>query len=279
MTDAFFAAYEALLKRWPSGVESFALSSPYGRTQVHACGPDDAPPVLLVPGGGATSTVWSAMVEPLARSHRVYAVDLLGDAGRSVAQGLPMRTVEDAMGWLDTVLDGLGVPAAQVCGHSYGGWLSLAYAAHAPHRVSRLVLLDPTDCFAGMRPRYLLHALPSLLIPSPARTRAFLRWETAGLPVDQEWLEVAALAARLERPRIVMPERPRPEDLRRITAPTLLLLAEHSRTHDIRRVEEAARRSMPAVTTAVVPGTSHHSLPVGDRRHLDRLLLDFLAEG
>jgi pimeloyl-ACP methyl ester carboxylesterase len=29
-----------------------------------------------------------------------------------------------------------------VRGHSYGGWLSLAYAAHAPQRVSRLALLD-----------------------------------------------------------------------------------------------------------------------------------------
>ncbi|MEO3784034.1 alpha/beta hydrolase [Actinocorallia sp. B10E7] len=279
MTDAFFAAYEVLLRRWPADVESFDLPSPYGRTRVHACGRRDAPPLLLIPGGGSTSTVWSLMAEPLARSHRVYAVDLLGDAGHSVAQGRPMRTVTDAMSWLDAVIDRLEVPATHVCGHSYGGWLALAYAMHAPHRVDRLILLDPTDCFVGMSPRYLLRALPSLLMPSPARVRSFLRWETAGSPVDQDWLEVAALAAQLPQPHIVMPKRPDPDDLRRVAAPALVLLAERSRCHDISKVAAAASQSLPAATVAVVPGASHHGMPTGDPHGLAQRMLDFLAKG
>jgi pimeloyl-ACP methyl ester carboxylesterase len=165
----------------------------------------------------------------------------------------------------------------RVCGHSYGGWIALTYALHAPHRVSRLALLDPTSCFAGMSPRYLLHATPLLVRPAAARMRAFLRWEIGGLPVDPGWLEVAALAAGLPRPRIVMPRRPRPADLRSATVPTLVLLAEQSRSHDIRRVDAAARRLMPAATTAILPGVSHHSLPTGNPDGLSRELLRFLA--
>lgn len=275
MTDAFFAAYAALLERWPSGRESFDLASPYGRTRVHACGPPDAPPLLLLPGGGATSLVWSSLVGPLSLAHRVYAPDLIGDAGHSMAEGRPMRTAADAMGWLNAVLDGLGLKTAHLCGHSYGGWLALTYAMHAPHRVERLSLLDPTDCFAGMRPAYLLHAAPSLLTPSPGRVRSFLRWEIAGLPVDREWLELSALAARLPRPRVVMPKRPAPEALQRVGAPTLVLLAERSRTHDARRLAETARRSLPDAATAVVPDTSHHSLPTGAPEEVAERMLRF----
>jgi len=276
MTDAFFAAYAALLDRWPAGRESFDLSSPYGRTRVHACGPPGAPPVLLVPGGGATSLVWSSLVGPLSRVHRVYALDLIGDAGHSTAEGRPMRTAADAVGWLDGVLDRLELEKTHLCGHSYGGWLALAYAVHASHRVDRLTLLDPTDCFAGMKPAYLLHAAPSLLTPSPGRVRSFLRWEIAGLPVDREWLELSALASLLPRPRIVMPKRPSPEALRRVETPTLVLLAERSRTHDSRRLADAARRSLPDATTAVVPDTSHHSLPTGAPQEVAGRMLRFL---
>lgn len=279
MTDAFFAAYAALLSRWPAEVESSDLDSPYGRTRVHACGPREAPPVLLIPGGGATSLVWTSVAGPLARDHRMYAMDLIGDAGRSVARGRRMRTVADAMDWLDTVLDGLGLAKAHLCGHSYGGWLALAYAMHAPHRVDRLALLDPTDCFAGMKPAYLLHAAPSLLLPSPARVRSFLGWEIAGLPVDREWLELSALAARLPRPRIVLPKRPRPEELRQVATPTLVLLAERSRTHDAALLADAARRSMPSVTVDVVASASHHSLPTGASAEIAGRLSSLLGAG
>jgi pimeloyl-ACP methyl ester carboxylesterase len=51
------------------------------------------------------------------------------------------------------------VPGAAVIGHSDGAWIGLSYALHAPHRVRRLALLDPTPCFAGL-PGVSHHELP-----------------------------------------------------------------------------------------------------------------------
>ncbi|MGH1551276.1 alpha/beta fold hydrolase [Streptomyces sp. L7] len=83
--------------------------------------------------------------------HRVHAVDLVGFPGRSIpARGRRPRTVADLTTWLDAVFDGLDVTsAADLGGHSYGGWIALHYALHAPGRIRRLFLLDPTQCFAG----------------------------------------------------------------------------------------------------------------------------------
>jgi hypothetical protein len=42
---------------------------------------------VVLSGGGATSTVWFANVAELARDHRVFAVDTMGDVGRSQPAG------------------------------------------------------------------------------------------------------------------------------------------------------------------------------------------------
>ncbi|MBW5481007.1 alpha/beta fold hydrolase, partial [Streptomyces bambusae] len=129
---AFRTAYDAVLADWPGPVERTELPTPYGLTHVNSAGPADAPPLVLLPGGGATSTVWGAAVAAgLAHTHRVHAVDLVGDPGLSVpAEGAPIRTVADLMGWLDALLDGLAAGPVELAGHSYGAWIAAHYAAY-----------------------------------------------------------------------------------------------------------------------------------------------------
>nr|WP_234995610.1 hypothetical protein [Streptoalloteichus hindustanus] len=45
----------------------------------------------------------------MARERCVYAVDQIGDAGRSVNDGLRLRAPEDLMSWLDAVFDHIGL--------------------------------------------------------------------------------------------------------------------------------------------------------------------------
>ncbi|AHD23957.1 hypothetical protein Y013_23490 [Rhodococcus pyridinivorans SB3094] len=75
------------------------LDSRFGTTRVTECGPPGAPPVLLLPGAGATSMVWFANAAALGEAHRLLAVDIIGDVGRSVADGDPVRNVDDLLGW------------------------------------------------------------------------------------------------------------------------------------------------------------------------------------
>ncbi|MFB7666084.1 alpha/beta fold hydrolase [Kitasatospora sp. NPDC056138] len=278
---AFLAAYDTALARWPLPATPIDCRSEYGTTRVNACGPADGRPVVLLPGGGATSTVWYANVAALAATHRVYAVDPIGDAGRSVRDGRPIRRAEDLTGWLDGVLDRLGLASTAVVGHSYGGWTALGYALHAPDRVTRLALLDPTRCFAGFRPGYLLRAVPLLLRPTAARARAFIAWETGGAPaaglIDPAWSAVHALgAADFPRAKPVTGPRPSAGQLRALTVPTLVLTAERSRTHDGARVAAAARTLLPHVEAEVLPGVSHHAMPMADPGPLNDRLTRFL---
>ncbi|MFE1233635.1 alpha/beta fold hydrolase [Streptomyces sp. NPDC059442] len=275
---AFLAAYDAVLAQWPEDTVHTDLTTPYGRTHVHGTGPEGAPPVLLLPGGGATSTGWYPTAAALGGTHRVHAVDLVGEPGRSVPDATrPLRTVDDLAGWLDAVLTGLGLASAALVGHSYGAWIALRYALRAPDRVDRLVLLDPTNCFAGFGPRYLLRALPMLLRPTPARTRSFLRWETGGAPLDPAWCELAACAAEFPTVRPVTGPRPPAARLAALSPPTLLLTAGRSRAHDVGRVEARARAAVPGLETARLPDATHHTLPVGASPATNERIAAFLA--
>ncbi|MFC5753641.1 alpha/beta fold hydrolase [Actinomadura rugatobispora] len=104
----FSAAHDAALRRWPEPVRGVDLTSRYGTTRVHICGPEDGVPLVLLPCGGTTSVSWFANVRNLARDHRLYAVDLLA--------------------WLDVLFDELSLDGAHLCGHSYRAWIALAEA-------------------------------------------------------------------------------------------------------------------------------------------------------
>ncbi|MFF3175155.1 alpha/beta fold hydrolase [Streptomyces sp. NPDC057900] len=278
---AFLAAYdEVITAKWPAGTARSDIPTPYGTTRLNSHGPEDAPPLILLPGGGATSTVWYAQAAELGRTHRVHAVDLVGEPGRSTPGERPIRTVDDLNAWLDAVLDGLGAEPTALCGHSYGGWIALRYALHAPRRVGGLVLVDPTGCFTGFRPGYLLHALPMLLRPNPVRTRAFLDWETGGAALDPVWLRLREAAAGFPSARPVTGPRPSPEALRALDVPALVLLAGQGRAHDADRVAATANRLLPHAETAVLPGVSHHALPLHGptAAELNRRMAQFLDQ-
>ena len=275
-SDEFAAAYDAVLAQWPVAFETLDIASRFGTTRVYAAGPPVASPLVLFHGAGATASVWFANIGVLSRAHRVYAVDCIYDKGRSVPSANPVQTREDAMGWLDAVLDALEVAQADFCGHSYGCWLAVAYALHARQRVHRLVLLDPTTLFVGFRPSYLLHALPTLVASNPRRQRGFLAWETGGRPLNPAWETVKATPAGGKSPRFVMPKRPTEYQLGSLPA-ALVILAERSRAINPARAAEVARRLLPNVRVEFLAGASHHSIPTEDAAVLNAKLMAFLS--
>ncbi|MEP6561711.1 MAG: alpha/beta hydrolase [Nakamurella sp.] len=261
--STFDASSARLNESWPAPAEQITLSSDFGNTVVHVSGRADAPALVLLPAYQASSAEWIALARSLNGALRVYAVDLIGDAGGSTAGSRAIASPQDIVSWLDTVLDGLGLPTAALGGHSYGAWIADEYAQHRPDRVGRLILLDPTMVFGTLLPSYVVRAMPFILRPTPGKRRWLIRWETRKIELDPDWLEMTAAAAEVFAHAPTVPTKiPAKTACAKTRVPTLVIIAEKSRVHSARRVAGRAAKLLPNGEVQMMKGASHYGLPM-----------------
>jgi hypothetical protein len=110
----YLKLYDEVLSLWPVQHEPLNVGTTFGTTHINAAGPQDGPPLVLIPGFGANSTMWFANVGPLSRNHRIYALDTNGQPGRSTLRE-PLSPATVCL-WLHEVLDGIGVQRAVLAG-------------------------------------------------------------------------------------------------------------------------------------------------------------------
>jgi pimeloyl-ACP methyl ester carboxylesterase len=261
--STFDASYARLSESWPAPAKTVTLNSDFGNTQVHVSGGPEAPPLVLLPAYQASSAEWIALARSLYGAFRVYAVDLVGDAGGSTAGSRAIATPDDMVAWFDSVLDGLGLATVQLGGHSYGAWIAHEYALRRPDRVSRLILLDPTMVFGTLLPTYVVRAMPFILKPTAGKRRWLIRWETRKVELDPDWLEMTAAAAEAFPHAPTVPTKiPAKTALADLQTPTLVILAEKSRVHPARRLAGRAAKLLPAGEVQMITGASHYGLPM-----------------
>ncbi len=126
-------------------------------THYHDIGSGD--PVLLLHGSGPGVSAWAnwqRVIPPLAESHRVLALDIVGfgHTDRPADIRYSLQT------WVDHVwgfLDALGMERASIVGNSLGGRIAVAMATQQPERVSKMVLMGSPG--PGMTPSEGLIAL------------------------------------------------------------------------------------------------------------------------
>jgi pyruvate dehydrogenase E2 component (dihydrolipoamide acetyltransferase) len=135
----------------PSTVEVDGRSISYVTLGADSAASDD--PYVLVHGFGGDKNSWLFVQQPLAESHTVHALDLLGHGASSkdVGDGSLDTLASTVLGFLDEV----GVQRAHLVGHSLGGAVVAAVAARAPDRVASLTLLAPAGFTAEADAEYL----------------------------------------------------------------------------------------------------------------------------
>ncbi len=141
----FLSFYKKSLATWPVPYEEFMVRTRYGDTHVIASGPIDRDPIVLIHATGINGTMWAPNIAALNNQYRVYALDTIGDFGKSILNDSKVypKSAQDYSRWLIDVFDGLGISQASVVGSSMGGWITHGAAIFAPDRIKKIVLLDP----------------------------------------------------------------------------------------------------------------------------------------
>lgn len=134
--------YREALKTWPVEHEKLPVPTREGDTFVVASGPVGAPPLIALHGSMSNTLRWLGSVSELARNHRVYAVDIIGEPGLSAPSRPPLDSEAYAL-WLSDVLRELGIERASMVAESLGGWMALDFAIRRLEQVTSLALLTP----------------------------------------------------------------------------------------------------------------------------------------
>ncbi len=236
-------------------------------THVIASGALDAPPLVLLSSFAGTATVWRRNVAALSAHFRIYAVDVIGQPGKSVASRR-LRSRRDYAKWFADLLDDLGARRASIVGCSFGGFLGLSQASLTPERVERVVLISPVGVFASqywqltyaMRIRApILKLMRKVMRNKRAPSLADLRARDAQVaPPDPAWGALMAVTMS-EAPTVsvITASAFGTGELRKIRPPTLLLIGEHEGLYEPQTMLELAKKRMPGLECAVVPHADH----------------------
>ncbi|BBD37619.1 hypothetical protein Amn_24990 [Aminobacter sp. Y103A] len=171
--DRVLDDYDALLARWPVSYESRFIDTEFGKAHLIASGNPTASPLVLLHGGGGNATMWFHNITALAATFRVYALDIIGDVGRSTG-ARPAYASGGHVRWLAQVLDGIGLGQTALAGASFGSWLAADFALKHPERVSGLALLAPPH-IEPLRLSFMLRAVVATIAPTDSRIRSFYR--------------------------------------------------------------------------------------------------------
>lgn len=269
--------------------ERFVTSGPL-RLWTERAGDPDHPPLLLIMGQAAQGiTCGDDFVARLvARGAQVIRFDHR-DTGRSsvVDFAADPYTLDDMARDCLAVLDGYGLPAADVAGASMGGVLAQWLAVHAPDRVRSLTLLTTTPMgerraglpapSAELRAHFAAAPPPGVesdlvlfrIFNGPVRpfdepaARAMLEraWSRAADPAAAAHHD---LACRTVTPHLRAP-------LSSITAPTTVLHGDQDPIFALAH-GEALAAAIPGARLEVVPGMGHVSFSPGLQTELADLI-------
>lgn len=276
--SSYKAAYEAALTLWPMPYESLILDTELGSTHIIASGPKDAPPLILLHGMNLSATMWFPNIADLSRKYRVYAVDTIGSASKSVPHR-PVKNKVDFSNWLNDILDELGIENTNIIGHSHGGWLTLNFAISSPERVKRMVLLAPAATFLPFASQFYTRGIPTMLFPIRPLIASFMRWMSVeGFVVNQLFFEQFLLGMKYVRSMIrVWPTPFSDVELKHIEVPTLLLIGDQEVIGDPNLAVNRAKGLMQNIRAVIIPN-ANHGLPMEEPALVNKLILDYLGD-
>ncbi len=220
-------------------------------------GPPSAPVLVLVNPLGSTMDLWEPVAARFRGHFRLVRYDQRGH-GRSPVPPGPYR-LEDLGNDLISLLDGLGIERASVCGMSIGGLVGMWLGIHHPDRLEALVLCGTAPTFPPASGWVEREALVRAEGMEPIVGPALLRWLPRGF-AERDPEMTARVAAMLRDCDAnccgVLGTADLRPTLRSIVAPTLVIGGLEDPVCTPAVCSELAA-GIPEASLLVLAGTSH----------------------
>jgi len=269
--------YDAKLAKWPTPYETKYVDTSYGKVHVIISGPEDAPPVLLLNAGQMAGWSWMTNVGALNERYRTYAIDTIGEPGKSELSNIKHfpKNGEEWSNFLVEITDKLEIEKAFVVGASNGGFLALNYAIRHPERMEKMALLGAM----GLTPstnENIMRITFSQMFPLKFVQDNTIRWSFGDDPelrsqID-EWFYLVFQTAPQQSPPITM----KTEELQKVKIPTLAVLGTKDNLMGDLGAVRGLASNVPGIE--IVEIESGHLMGLEKPENCNQLILDFFGK-
>lgn len=267
--------YEEQLQQWYSPYITRYVATDFGDVHLIESGSEDKPVVILFPASGMAAWSWVYNIVNLNYNFHTYAIDNLGEAGKSNLYDINKFPIsdEDIKLYINQILQGIQEDSAMFIGASGGGHIALRYAIQEPDKVDKLCLIGPM----GFTP--LIEIIPFMvwvqIFPIPpfidySINRAFGDSQVVH-SLCNEWFRIS-LSGTIPQP--TPPQVFTPDELATVNIPTMLILGSRDKmVGDPNKVISLAGK-MPEIQIKVLD--SSHLIYVEKSGEVNSLLKTFL---
>ena len=261
----YLAAYDKRAQNWPVASSERIVETSQGRTFVRISGADNSAAMLLLHGSGGNSLQWLSAIEKLSAVHKVFALDIMFDYGRSIPHQ-EFNNVEDYMLWLNEVMEQLSpMQKVNIVGLSYGAWIAGQYAQHYPEKIEKVVLLAPAGVVAPLSEGFIARAV-SVMLPTQFFTRNFIYWlaqdtfnqgaekkQLLEEHIAEAYLAISSFTSR----QMVYPNVFSDQQLANLKAPVLFMVGENEKIYSAELALQRLADAAPNIHTKIIRGAGH----------------------
>jgi pimeloyl-ACP methyl ester carboxylesterase len=236
-------------------------------------GNPSGPAVVLIHGYTDNARDWVPLLPYLSKHYRLILVDIRGHGQSSKPECCYSRL--DFAYDIKLLLDGLGVPKADIVGHSLGSIIAQTFAEYWPERTAHVVLISSTGGYPPDQPKQPAQfdyaaEIRKLKEPIDPDSPFMIAWWDSPTPVDPDFIrrqrkDAAGIPLRVWL--AVLDEGLRADNayaelqatLPRLKAPTLLIWGSKDPIME-EEVRQSLRKALPAAKVKIFEGLGHNPI-------------------
>jgi len=260
--------YRQILASWPVENHQYEVDTKFGPTFIIESGSKDSPPLILLHGSVSNSFTWYGDVAAFSKTHNVYAIDIIGEAGLSAASRPGYESDAYAL-WLNEIINALKLSSCSIVAMSLGGWMALSFATVYPDKVDNLVLLCPGG-LAHEKASFLWKAIFFSLLGKWGQLQTLKLvggGNTSSSPSSElgEDLRFASLIFKYFKPRTAKMPLFSNQSLRQLTMPIFMLFGDSDQLIPADKSTNRLKQFAQQAKIELLPGTGHLIVSQADR--------------
>ncbi|MHA2297363.1 MAG: alpha/beta fold hydrolase [Candidatus Hodarchaeales archaeon] len=237
--------YDKHLEKLNLNYEDKYVDTRYGDTHVLLTGKRDGTPLVTMHGGNAYTPDGLQNILSLADRFYIYAIDTIGQPGKSAETRLPANDLSYGY-WLLDVLEALNLEKNDILCGSFSAGIALRLATVAPEKINKLLMVVPSGIANGSPVQQLQLLFPYFRYRfRPTRQNLIKLVSTIIMNLYELRLEFLEAQFRHYKSTTKMPRPVRSNELVDFTAPVMIFCTDGDIMFPAKKVLPRAKKIIP----------------------------------